>query len=92
MSDLALGLGFALVASLALNGSYVIQHVGSAEAADVDARRPLHTLLSLLRSPAWAAGGHVTFSIFKGGHDWRVWRNQTPRMLVYANRWFGARR
>jgi enterochelin esterase-like enzyme len=39
-----------------------------------------------------AAGGHVTFSIFKGGHDWRVWRDQTPRMLVYANRWFGARR
>jgi enterochelin esterase-like enzyme len=39
-----------------------------------------------------AAGGHVTWSVFKGGHDWRVWRDQTPRMLVYANRWFGARR
>jgi enterochelin esterase-like enzyme len=39
-----------------------------------------------------AMGVRVTFRIFKGGHDWRVWREQTPRMLAYANRWFGARR
>jgi enterochelin esterase-like enzyme len=38
------------------------------------------------------AGAHVTFAIYKGGHDWKIWRDQTPRMLAYANRWFGARR
>jgi hypothetical protein len=45
-----------VVASLALNGSYVIQHVGSASVPPVDARRPLATLGALLHSPAWAAG------------------------------------
>ena len=56
MSGIALGLGLALVASLALNGSYVIQHVGSASAPPVDARRPLFTVWSLLRSRWWALG------------------------------------
>jgi hypothetical protein len=56
VSGIALGLGLALVASLALNGSYVIQHVGSASAPPVDARRPLFTLWSLLRSRWWAFG------------------------------------
>jgi enterochelin esterase-like enzyme len=37
------------------------------------------------------AGGHVTYRVFHGGHDWRLWRDQMPRMLAYANRWFGAR-
>jgi enterochelin esterase-like enzyme len=36
------------------------------------------------------AGGHVTFAVYKGRHDWRIWRDQTPRMLAYASRWFGA--
>jgi enterochelin esterase-like enzyme len=39
-----------------------------------------------------AVGGHVTFRIFHGGHDWRLWRAQTPRMLAYASRWFGVKR
>jgi hypothetical protein len=56
MSGIVLGLGLALVASLALNGSYVIQHVGSASAPPIDARRPLFTLWSLLRSRWWALG------------------------------------
>src|SRR5439155_16139304 len=56
VSGIALGLGLALVASLALNGSYVIQHVGSASAPPVDARRPLFTVWSLLRSRWWALG------------------------------------
>ncbi|MEA2411736.1 MAG: hypothetical protein QOC77_2297 [Thermoleophilaceae bacterium] len=56
MSGVVLGLGLAVVASLALNGSYVIQHVGSASVPPVDARRPLATLGALLHSPAWAAG------------------------------------
>jgi hypothetical protein len=56
MSGIVLGLGLALVASLALNGSYVIQHVGSGSVPPVDARRPIATLWSLLRSPWWALG------------------------------------
>lgn len=56
MSGIALGLGLAVLASLALNGSYLIQHVGSASVPPVDARRPLATLAALLRSPAWAGG------------------------------------
>jgi drug/metabolite transporter (DMT)-like permease len=56
VSGIAIGLGLAVAASLALNGSYVIQHVGSAAAPPIDARRPFATLWSLLRTPAWAAG------------------------------------
>jgi hypothetical protein len=56
VSGIAVGLGLALVASLALNGSYVIQHVGSASAPPVDMRRPFFTLWSLLRSRWWAVG------------------------------------
>ena len=56
MSGIAVGLALALVASIALNGSYVIQHVGSASAPPVDVRRPIFTLWSLLRSRWWAVG------------------------------------
>jgi enterochelin esterase-like enzyme len=37
-------------------------------------------------------GGHVWFSIYKGGHDWKIWRNQMPHMLRFANHWFGVRK
>ena len=56
MSPLAIGLVLALVASLALNGSYVIQHVGSGSAPPIDPRRPVATLVGLLRSPTWTGG------------------------------------
>jgi drug/metabolite transporter (DMT)-like permease len=56
MTSLAIGLGLALVASLALNGSYVIQHVGAVAAPPIDVRRPLATLAGLLRSRVWLAG------------------------------------
>jgi hypothetical protein len=36
MSTLAIGLALAVVASLALNGSFLIQHVGSARAPEVN--------------------------------------------------------
>jgi drug/metabolite transporter (DMT)-like permease len=57
MSSLAIGLALALVASLALNGSYVIQHVGSVGGPDVDVRRPIATFAGLFRSRVWLAGG-----------------------------------
>lgn len=56
MSSLALGLGLALLASLALNGSYLLQHVGGRSAPAVAARHPLRTLRGLAGSPLWAAG------------------------------------
>jgi hypothetical protein len=56
VNGIAIGLALAVVASLALNGSYVIQHVGSASAPPVDVRRPISTLWSLLRSRWWALG------------------------------------
>jgi enterochelin esterase-like enzyme len=35
------------------------------------------------------AGGHVKFAIFPGGHDWKLWRANTPTMLSYTSHWFG---
>jgi enterochelin esterase-like enzyme len=34
-----------------------------------------------------AAGADVTFSVFPGGHNWRVWRANAPLMLEYASKW-----
>ena len=59
MSHTTIGALLALAAAVALNGSYVMQHAGSAAAAAVDARRPLATLGGLLRSPLWTAGAAV---------------------------------
>jgi drug/metabolite transporter (DMT)-like permease len=53
---LAIGLALALLASAALNGSYLLQHAGSAEAPPVHARHPLRTIAGLLRSRLWLAG------------------------------------
>ncbi len=57
MSSVAIGLALALAASVALNGSYVIQHVGSGDAPPIDPRRPLSTARGLLASRVWLAGG-----------------------------------
>jgi enterochelin esterase-like enzyme len=35
-----------------------------------------------------AAGADVRIGFFRGGHDWGLFRRQTPRMLVAAARWF----
>jgi hypothetical protein len=59
MSSLASGLCLAALASLALNGSYLLQHAGSVGAPSVDARRPVATVRSLLRSRLWAVGAAV---------------------------------
>ncbi|HZV75477.1 MAG TPA: hypothetical protein VFF79_17340 [Conexibacter sp.] len=56
MSSLAVGLALALLASLALNGSYLLQHVGGRAAPAVAPRHPLRTLRGLLGSRTWAAG------------------------------------
>ena len=56
MSSLAAGLALALASSLALNGSFLVQGAGVMSAPAVDARRPLRTVIGLLRSPVWAVG------------------------------------
>jgi enterochelin esterase-like enzyme len=38
-----------------------------------------------------AAGADVRYGFFPGGHDWGLWRAQTPRMLEAASRWFAER-
>jgi hypothetical protein len=53
---LAIGLALALVASAALNGSYLLQHAGSAGTPAISARRPLRTLRGLLGSGLWLGG------------------------------------
>lgn len=35
-----------------------------------------------------AAGGQVSFSVFPGGHTWRLWRSQAPRMMRLVGEWF----
>jgi enterochelin esterase-like enzyme len=35
-----------------------------------------------------AAGADVRYGFFPGGHDWGLWRAQTPRMLLAAAHWF----
>jgi enterochelin esterase-like enzyme len=37
------------------------------------------------------AGGTVMLSVFRGGHDWRVWRDHAPLMLEWASQVFYAR-
>ena len=36
------------------------------------------------------AGADVRFRFFPGGHDWALWRHETPRMLIAAGRWFAT--
>ncbi|WP_157260656.1 DMT family transporter [Patulibacter minatonensis] len=56
MSPLLTGLLLAVVASVALNASYLMQHAGSSGAPEMDVRRPVATLTGLLRSRWWLAG------------------------------------
>jgi len=56
VSGPVLGLALALLASLALNGSYLLQHVGGRAAPPVAPHHPLRTLRGLLGSRVWLAG------------------------------------
>lgn len=56
MSPVLVGLGCALVASVALNGSFLLQHAGSAAAEAITPVHPVRTLRALLSAPLWTAG------------------------------------
>ncbi len=53
------GLGLAVAASVALNASYLAQHVGSRSVPSLDVRRPVVALRSLVSSRIWLLGGAV---------------------------------
>jgi enterochelin esterase-like enzyme len=36
-------------------------------------------------------GAYVRWGFFPGGHDWGLWRRQTPHMLRVASTWFSTR-
>jgi hypothetical protein len=56
VSALAVGLTFAVLASLALNGGFLLQHVGAVHAPAVSPLRPIATIRGLLGSSRWTAG------------------------------------
>src|SRR3954454_12179583 len=56
-----LGLGVAAIASVALNGSYLVQHAGLSTSPPVAASRPMATIRGLLASRAWRAGAALSY-------------------------------
>ncbi len=59
MSGLLLGLAFALLASVGLNLSYLLQHGGVAHTPDITLRRPVASMRGVLTSRLWLAGAAV---------------------------------
>jgi hypothetical protein len=57
MSHLLIGLALAVVGSIALNASYLIQHAGSVAAPTIAVRHPVRTFGALTRSRLWLLGG-----------------------------------
>ncbi len=55
-APLLTGIGLALLASVALNASYLVQHLGSQHTLDISIFRPIATLRSLLASRLWLLG------------------------------------
>lgn len=56
MSTLAVGLMCAVAASVALNGSFLLQHAGAEAVEAVTPLHPLRTMRGLLSARAWTAG------------------------------------
>src|SRR4051812_40775565 len=54
--SVGVGLGLAVLAALALNSSYLMQHIGGASAPAVDVRRPVAAGRDLLASRVWLVG------------------------------------
>jgi enterochelin esterase-like enzyme len=65
------------------------------------ARLPLHAFLyggakdpdtkelASFAAQLGAAGADVRRAVWPGRHDWRLWRDRTPSMLLYLDRMFG---
>ncbi len=59
MSGQLLGLGLALLASVGLNLSYLLQHGGVADTPEITLRHPIASLRGVLTSRLWLAGAAV---------------------------------
>ncbi len=59
MSGLLLGLAFALLASVGLNLSYLLQHGGVADAPAITLRHPIVSMRGVLSSRLWLVGAAV---------------------------------
>jgi hypothetical protein len=57
MSPIAIGATLAVAASVALNGGFLLQHVGASSAPAITAIHPLRTLRGLLSARTWVLGG-----------------------------------
>jgi hypothetical protein len=55
------GIAAAAAASLAINGSYLVQHAGLSAAPAIRATRPIATLRGLLGSPTWRLGAALGY-------------------------------
>lgn len=75
------GVALALLASVALNGGYLVQHLGSRHAPDISIGRPFATLRGLLASPLWLLGSAVGVAGW-GLHVGAL--SQAPLSLVQA--------
>jgi drug/metabolite transporter (DMT)-like permease len=64
---LHLGLGLALLSALTTQLGFLLRHRGAVEAPDVDARRPLRSIVGLFRSKWWTIG-YVVAAIAYGLH------------------------
>jgi hypothetical protein len=53
---IAVGLVLAVVSAVAINGGYALQHAAAATLPPLRVRRPLHSLLLLVRHGSWLAG------------------------------------
>jgi hypothetical protein len=81
MSATATGAALALLAALALNGAFLLQHAGARDLAAVDPRRPLATLAMLLRARVWTLGAAL------GAAGWALHvgaMREAPLSLVQA--------
>jgi hypothetical protein len=80
-APLLVGIGLALLASVALNASYLVQHLGSQHTPAISIGRPIATLRSLLASRLWLFGsfaGLVGWGLHVGA------LSQAPLSLVQA--------
>ena len=80
-TPLLIGIALALLASVALNASYLVQHLGSQRAPDISIARPIATMRGLLASRLWLLGsvaGLVGWGLHVGA------LSQAPLSLVQA--------
>ena len=53
---IAVGLALAVIAAVAINGGYALQHASASALPPLSPRRPLRSLGLLFRSPSWSVG------------------------------------